>query len=255
MAKLKPARNRTPTRARTPVTFVQQAKATLKRVQFSRGVRRGPIMLSPKLTPAQRRALLRWIRSLPAALQSRLPQLKITAADGLYSVRRVVFIGESPLPLEDAQRDYTHAVSFIPERYVVLNADLFRRRIELGRILYHELCHFIWPRLGNPKRRRFEAHIAGELRDGVRGELGYSSEYRKENIKVATGRRHSTAANRKRKLEYVCESFCDTGSFVLLGRKRRKQHSEYSLSRRALRQRVDLWSELVLKPESGSRLR
>ena len=227
-------------------TFLQQAKATLKRVHFSRGLRRGHLLLSPKLTRSQRLALLRWIDRLPAAFQSRLPELKITAADGLYVVRRVVFIGESPLPLENGQRDATHAVSFIPERYVVLNADLFHRRVELGRILYHELCHFLWPRLGNPKRRRFQAHIVRELRTGIRGELGYSSEYRKQNIKSTIRQKLSSAANRRRTLDYVCESFCDTGSFVLLGNERRKGHSEYSLSRRALRERLSLWSEMVL---------
>ena len=120
---------------------------------------------------------------------------------------------------------------------MVLHRRLFRRRVELGRILYHELCHFLWPRLGNPLRRGYEELVRAEFSKGVRGELGYSSEWRKEKLRAEGGR-----VPRQTRLwrEYVCESFCDTASYALLGSERRAGHSEYTLSR-AARERRERW--------------
>lgn len=228
-------------------SFAQRAKATLGQVQFSSGVRVGPVLLSRRLSRQQRQALEFWIRRLPAAFQNRLPQLKLAVADQLNLVRGSVFINESPLLQKERPWEHPHAVSFIPERTVVLEAALFRRRVELGRILYHEFCHFVWPRLGNPKRRRFEALLQQEFRERVRGELGYSSEYRKLNLSAKKVSRTSPSSRRRRKLDYVCESFCDTGSFVLLGSERRKYHSEYTLSHAARERRSRAWSEVVME--------
>ena len=248
-------------RDESPPTFLQRAKATLNHVRFSSGEPAGPVRLSPGLNRNQRQALKFWIDRMPSAFGSRLPPLKLAAAEQLNLVRTSVFINENPLLQTDRSRNHPHAVSFIPERYVVLDAGLFRRRIELGRILYHEFCHFIWPRLGNPKRRQFETLIRRELRDRVRGELGYSSEYRKAGI-TAHGAKPggrsaagdgkkltavSASARRRRWLDYVCESFCDTGSYILLNRERRKHHSEYTLSRAARLRRDRVWSEVVLR--------
>ncbi len=233
-------------------SLVRRARATLRHVRFPAGFRSGRIEISPALTQRQVRELRRWLERLPEGFERALPPLKIAAADHLYAVRHSVFIDENPLPAGSPAREYTHAVSFIPERYIVLSASLFRRRIELGRILYHELCHFLWPRLGNPRRRKFHALLSRELRDGVRGELGYSSEYRKKELARRNGFRRSPFAQRRRTLDYVCESFCDTGSFVLLGDERRKEHSEYSLSLAAQKRRSRLWRELALGRENGS---
>ena len=260
------------TREDSPPTFLQRAKATLGHVRFSAGVSAGPLRLSPRLSRKQRRELEFWIRRMQAPFESRLPRLKLAAADQLNLARKSIFINENPPPQEDRHREHTHAVSFIRERYIVLDAGLFRRRVELGRILYHELCHFIWPRLGNPKRRRFAALIGREFREQVRGELGYSSEYRKARLSAHTGvpdrrtagwggesagrgaRKKSPATPSSRPLQwrdYVCESFCDTGSFVLLGRERRKRHSEYTLSQTARKRRSRIWSQVVLENAAG----
>jgi hypothetical protein len=223
-------------------TSGSRAGAALAAVRYARGVRIGRIELSPRLPPHEQRALAYWIRRLPFGLTDRLPGLKLAAADELRIARARVVINEMPeIPQGLAARpqDHLHAASFIPQCYVVLHRRLFRRRVELGRILYHELCHFLWPRLGNPLRRSYEELVREEFRRGVRGELGYSSEWRKEKLRAGGG----TASRQKRLWrEYVCESFCDTASYVLLGSERRAGHSEYTLSR-AARERRERWME------------
>lgn len=184
-----------------------------------------------------------WIRRLPHNFTTRLPAIKIAVAQALTAVRKGVIINEDATSGSRRGSEYTHAASFIPQRYMVLGASLFRRRVELGRIFYHELCHFIWPRLGNENRRRFEALLSRELHDGIRGELGYSSAYRK----AALPRSYSAPLYSRLQRDYTCESFCDTGSYVLLSGERRTRHSEYTLSRRARQRRCRLWSEIVLK--------
>lgn len=200
--------------------------------------------LSPRLAPREQRALAYWIRRLPAGLADRLPRLKLVAVDELGLAQERVVINGLPrgkIPQAPSARpeDHLHAASFIPQRYVVLNRRLFRRRVELGRILYHELCHFLWPRLGNPLRQSYEAMMRAEFHEGVRGELGYSSEWRKKKLRAAGGR-----VSRQKRLwrEYVCESFCDTASYVLLASERRTGHSEYTLSR-AARERRGRWMQ------------
>jgi hypothetical protein len=193
--------------------------------------------LSPRTTAEERRALAYWIRRLPSGLMDRLPRLKLAGAERLRLAQARVVINEIPQGLAARPEDHLHAASYIPQRYVVLNRQLFRQRVELGRILYHELCHFVWPRLGNPLRKSYEEMLRAEFRAGVRGELGYSSEWRKKKLRSEGG-----GVPRKTKLwrEYVCESFCDTGAHALLGSERRAGHSEYTLSR-AARERRGRW--------------
>ena len=57
-----------------------------------------------------------------------------------------------------------HAGSFLRRRRIVLDAALKAKPRELARILTHELFHFAWLRLGNPKRREFEDLLRGEIR-------------------------------------------------------------------------------------------
>ena len=244
-----------------PLTIRKRAKATLRQLRFHPVTDAGPVFLSPRFSRAQRRELMFWISRLPSAFLRRLPPLKLASADQLTVVRSSVFINENPLPQNRSPVEPTHAVSFIPERYIVLDVELFRRRVEAGRILYHELCHFIWPRLGNPRRLIFETLNLHEFRRGVRGELGYSSEWRKLDLLAKSrtpARAHRnakffpgiSASMRRRWLEYVCESFCDTGAFVLLGSERRRIHSEYTLSLMARKRRTRQWSEIVLGCEA-----
>ena len=218
----------------------ERARAALAPVAFRSGMCVGGTELSPAMSRAERRAAAFWIRRLPAGFTARLPPLKLAVADQLGSARASVLINEVPRTQSRLPNNHFHAASFIPQRYVVLRRSLFRRRVEFGRILYHELCHFLWPRLGNPLRQRYEAILRREFRDGTRGELGYSAELRKEKLRAAGGSPERKARLRRLWREYVCESFCDTTAYVLLGSERRVRHSEYTLSR-AARQRRCRW--------------
>ncbi len=250
---LAPARASGGARAGRPhdsrLRFARRAKATLRHVRFSSGTRLGPLALSPHLSGEQQERLEFWIRRMPEAFLRRLPRIKLVVAEELNWVQKSVFINETLSARNDAAREHTHAVSFIPERYIVLEAGLFRRRIELGRILYHELCHFVWPRLGNPKRRRFQALLRRELRERIAGELGYSSEHRKAGL-PARSHGASRPSLLRKKRDYFCESFCDTGSFVLLGKERRNRHSEYTLSAAGRQRRCRAWSQMVLESQA-----
>jgi hypothetical protein len=118
-----------------------------------------------------------------------------------------------------------HAGSFLRKREIVLDAGLLASPRELARVLTHELFHFVWLRLGNPGRRSYETLIAGEIRERVRGELGWSAEWRKRRL-TARDRRERT----RRWREYVCESFCDTAGWLLTGGGR---HEEFTLDGRS----------------------
>jgi len=234
------------------ITLGQKAKATLRRVRFSSGRRVGGIELSPLLSARQQRQLESWIRRLPPAFLERIPRLKLAVAERLSLVRDIVLINERAAATTASPVAHTHAASYIVARYVVLQETLFDSRVELGRILYHELCHFLWPRLGNPKRRKFAALLQREFRQGTRGELGYSSEWRKKKLTAVGSSQLRKIRNQRLWQDYVCESFCDTGAYVLLGSERRPNHSEFTLSRASRERRVQLWVEMVFEDLSGS---
>ncbi|MBI4465463.1 MAG: hypothetical protein HY647_12220 [Acidobacteria bacterium] len=228
------------------------AKVALRRVRFASGRRVGQIELSPRLRIEQCRQLEFWIRRLPLAFLMRMPHLKLAIAERLSLVRGTVRINETVVAAKATPGTHTHAVSYIVEQYVILEESLFSSRVELGRILYHELCHFLWPRLGNPKRQEFAALLEREFHRGTRGELGYSSEWRKQKMGTTDGVQLQEVRSQLLWRDYVCESFCDTGSFVLLGSERRATHSEYTLSSAARKRRVRLWARLVLGDSFGS---
>lgn len=115
-----------------------------------------------------------------------------------------------------------HAGTFLRERRVVLDSELTERPIELARILIHELYHFVWIRLGNRVRRSYEELLAGEIRQGERGELGWSAEHRKNSL-----RERDWNGRTRRWREYACESFCDTAAWLAAG----GRHPEFTLGR------------------------
>ena len=131
-----------------------------------------------------------------------------------------------------------HAGTFLRRRRIVLDIALKGQASELARILVHELFHFVWLRLGNPKRRSFEDLLRKELRERAPGELGWSAEH----LKIGLHRRDS-ADRTKRWREYACESFCDTAAWLFSGAGR---HGEFTLpltqrrERRAWFQRTQL---------------
>ncbi|MGH9672995.1 MAG: hypothetical protein ACRD44_07420 [Bryobacteraceae bacterium] len=114
-----------------------------------------------------------------------------------------------------------HGASLVRRRMIVLDEQLLSDPPELGRILVHELFHFVWARLGNAKRRDYERLLRLEWRRRAKGELGWSSELVKRRLRSADLARRS-----RRWREYVCESFCDSAAWRLGDLSR---HDEFTL--------------------------
>jgi len=129
-------------------------------------------------------------------------------------------------------RDAVHAGAFLRQRRIAFDAATAGRRRELARIFVHELFHFVWVRLGNPRRRAWEDLLCAELEGHARGELGWSAEWRKRAL-AAPDRDRRT----RRWREYVCESFCDTAAWMFSGV---RSHVEFTLARR-FRERRRRW--------------
>jgi hypothetical protein len=110
------------------------------------------------------------------------------------------------------------AGSFLRKREIVLDAELIEDASERARILIHELFHFVWLRLGNPARASWSGLLEKELTSRARGELGWSSAWRK--LAHRTDRQWR---------EYICESFCDTSAWMYAGL---DVHDEFTLARR-----------------------
>ena len=117
-----------------------------------------------------------------------------------------------------------HAGSFLRKRQIVLDSELRRSRAEYSRVLVHELFHFTWLRLGNPRRRSYERLIVAELRYTASGELGWSADSRKLRLRANDRRLRSS-----RWREYVCESFCDSAAWLFAGQAR---NAEFTLPAR-----------------------
>lgn len=118
-----------------------------------------------------------------------------------------------------------HAGTDIPKRIVILDSALTTQPPELARILIHEVFHFAWVRLGNPRRDSWAELLANEFRQGARGELGWSAEYRKLDLVRECGRDSAVAAHPNWR-EYVCESFCDTAGWRY---SKIAEHDEFTL--------------------------
>ena len=123
------------------------------------------------------------------------------------------------------QRGAVHAGSFLRQREIAFDCSAD----EFARVLVHELFHFVWFRLGNSRRRSFEGLLRRELAAGARGELGWSSEWRKAEL-----RREDMRARTRRWREYCCESFCDSAAWLYGGIRR---HEEFTLTARFRRRR------------------
>lgn len=127
----------------------------------------------------------------------------------------------------DALRDHGHQAiggAAIRRREIHLHPRLRRHPAERSRILTHELFHFAWARLGNPSRADWKFLLETELAAGARGELGWSSQWRKELLP-------------KGFTDYACESFCDTAAWLFSACP--EDHPEYTLAHRwRIRRRV-----------------
>lgn len=146
--------------------------------------------------------------------------------DGLASriLPRLPLAG--PLPRIEAMpglrdsRGPVHGGAFLRQRRIAFDCTL----AEFPRIFVHELFHFAWLRAGNPVRRSFEELLRRESAARARGELGWSSEWRKRALTPADLRRRT-----RRWREYCAESFCDTAAWMYSGAAR---HAEFTLGRR-----------------------
>jgi len=125
----------------------------------------------------------------------------------------------------DEAGDPAHAATFLRQRRMVLEEALMADPEDFARIFVHELFHFVWLRLGNPKRKSYERVIAVELQGGVRGELGWSAEWRKNKLDQRDWKKRT-----RRWREYCCESFCDTAAWRYAGV---RKHGEFTLDSRA----------------------
>jgi hypothetical protein len=114
----------------------------------------------------------------------------------------------------------SHAGTLLRERCILFDCTA----AEFPRIFVHEVFHFVWLRAGNVARISFERLLAGEIERGVRGELGWSAELRKEKL-TAADRRNRT----RRWREYCCEGFCDTAAWLYCDLER---HEEFTLAKR-----------------------
>jgi len=114
-----------------------------------------------------------------------------------------------------------HASTSIPKRVILLDRGVLALRGEFERILIHELFHFVWVRLSNAARRNWELVLCDEFARGIRGELGWSSEWRKGTLK-----RDNAFARDARWRRYACESFCDTAAWMFTGL---RSHDEFTL--------------------------
>lgn len=121
------------------------------------------------------------------------------------------------------------AAASIPRRVILLDRAVLARRGELERILIHEIFHFTWVRMSNADRVSWEHVLGGELRANIRGELGWSAEWRKAKLIPRDGLTRSAKWRR-----YACESFCDSAAwlFAKVGR-----HEEFTLDAGARRAR------------------
>jgi hypothetical protein len=118
-----------------------------------------------------------------------------------------------------------HAASDIRKRLIVLDAGLRDEPSELRRILVHELFHFAWANLGTNTRKAWARVIEAEWKRRARGELGWSSEYRKTALRAKPPEEHAPRFWR----DYLCESFCDTAAWLYAGV---GDHAEFTLAPR-----------------------
>jgi hypothetical protein len=136
--------------------------------------------------------------------------------------------------LRDTAGNPAHAATFIRRREIVLDPVLKNKPGRHCRILLHEYFHFAWVRLGNRRREAWEAVLASEQKSHVRGEAGWSAEWRKQKLVP-----RDVAERSRFWREYCCESFCDTAAFVFAARSGyAADRSEVTLSTTRLRARA-----------------
>jgi hypothetical protein len=138
-----------------------------------------------------------------------------------------------------------HAASYPRKRILILDHELKKSRVEMARIVTHELFHFVWIRLGNNDRWGWWRVLEAELREGGKGDLGWSAEWRRDLLSLKDRREHS-----RRWRDFACESFCDTAAWLYCGFSR---HPEYTLPSRLRTARRNWFRELLRRNPAGLR--
>ena len=105
-----------------------------------------------------------------------------------------------------------HAATWIRQRVIVLDKTLKAAGPDKARVMVHELFHFVWVRLGNPRRKTWESVLRTEWILRARGDTGWSAEWRKRELEQEDLDKRSP-----RWREYCCESFCDTAALIFAG--------------------------------------
>jgi hypothetical protein len=132
-----------------------------------------------------------------------------------------------------------HAASFIRQRRMILDRELRSNQAELSRILVHEVFHFVWVRLSNNARNSWRGVLEKEIEQHARGELGWSSEYRKTALLGESARSFAS----RRWSEYSCESFCDTAAWIYAAFL--AEHEEHTLAARFRKTRRAWFAGLI----------
>lgn len=114
--------------------------------------------------------------------------------------------------LVDSAGHPAHAASWIRRRIIVLDKELKDAGPENARVMVHELFHFVWVRLGNPKRKAWEELLRSEWKARARGATGWSSEWRKRELRPDDLEKRTPYWR-----EYCCEAFCDTAVVIFSG--------------------------------------
>ncbi len=126
------------------------------------------------------------------------------------------------------------AATHIRKRFILLDRAVLAQAGDFERILVHEIFHFVWVRLGNVKRRSWEALLTGER---AKGELGWSAEWRKNKLSPIDARSRTAAWRR-----YACESFCDTAAWLYA---KLAHHEEFTLAHPARAKRKAWFREYI----------
>lgn len=174
---------------------------------------------------------------LPVRLQG--APLRLEWGRHLHASRGKLRFGHGPgMPI--------HAASFLRERRMVLDRELKSDPGELARIALHEIFHFVWIRLNNRDRRRWELLLLEETFAGARGELGWSAEMRRTALRPDDPHRRT-----RRWREYVCESFCDSAAWLFSGL---RSHPEFTLPSRFRPARRRLLRTLIFEHHNTLRI-
>ena len=176
------------------------------------------LRVSRKLAIEERELLLEAALGLPALHGS---PISVSIKPRLTASRGKLLSGSPHLGIA------VHAAAFIRRRRIVLESTLLRKPSCMQLILVHEIFHFVWARLGNATRGEFASLLLRELKAGARGELGESAAVHKGKLQIKCGLSSAGRAWR----DYVCESFCDTATWVYRN-SRTSNNPEFALARR-----------------------